>query len=259
MIDLCNILEKLHSLNPPLIHRDIKPSNIMITSYDRVVLLDFNAAKYCSSDADRTSDTVLLGTQGYAAPEQYGFKESSPQTDIYSLGIVLREATAALAINTHNYDAIINKCTQMDPRKRYRSVKELKMALMRLLGTDTENRSASFLFSYLLPPGFRTMTAWKMVIAIPTYVLIFWLCLTLEVKDTFGTALWIERIFLLIIFLVDIFVGFNYLGVRDRFPLCKSNNRVVRTLGVVTLISILTVSLFLLLMMLEVILFPPPS
>ena len=65
--ELCEILCRLHSMQPPVIHRDIKPSNIMITEHNHVVLLDFNAAKYYAENADK--DTVLLGTKGYAAPE----------------------------------------------------------------------------------------------------------------------------------------------------------------------------------------------
>ncbi len=65
MMELCNILEKLHSFQPPIIHRDIKPSNIIITEHNHVVLLDFNAAKYFTDS--NSNDTVLLGTQGYAA------------------------------------------------------------------------------------------------------------------------------------------------------------------------------------------------
>ena len=51
MLDLCSILKKLHDFTPAIIHRDIKPSNVIITPYDRAVLLDFNAAKYYSSFA----------------------------------------------------------------------------------------------------------------------------------------------------------------------------------------------------------------
>ena len=47
MLELCNILEILHAHSPAIIHRDIKPSNIIITNYNKAVLLDFNAAKYC--------------------------------------------------------------------------------------------------------------------------------------------------------------------------------------------------------------------
>lgn len=83
MIMLCNILNALHSMTPPIIHRDIKPSNIIITSYNYAMLLDFNAAKQFSGQNE--SDTVLIGTPGYAAPEQYGFGSSSPkQTYILS-------------------------------------------------------------------------------------------------------------------------------------------------------------------------------
>ena len=65
MLDLCTIINKLHLQNPSIIHRDIKPSNVIITIYNRAVLLDFNAAKYYSEQS--CEDTVLLGTQGYAA------------------------------------------------------------------------------------------------------------------------------------------------------------------------------------------------
>lgn len=75
MSELCSILEKLHLLNLPIIHRDIKPSNIIITPCGHAVLIDFNAAKYSAETADH--DTVLLGTKGYAAPEQYGSKRCS--------------------------------------------------------------------------------------------------------------------------------------------------------------------------------------
>ena len=73
-IKLCEIVERIHGMGPPVIHRDIKPSNVMITSSGEVYLLDLNAAKLEKSD--ETEDTVLLGTHGYAAPKQYGFGSS---------------------------------------------------------------------------------------------------------------------------------------------------------------------------------------
>lgn len=66
MIMLCNILEALHSMTPPIIHRDIKPSNIIITSYNYAMLLDFNAAKQFSGQNE--SDTVLIGTPDMQLP-----------------------------------------------------------------------------------------------------------------------------------------------------------------------------------------------
>ena len=107
MLDLCTILEQLHLHNPAIIHRDVKPSNVIITSYNRAVLLDFNAAKYHTAAKD--SDTILLGTQGYAAPEQYGFGQSSPQTDIYSIGILLKEMAEASHCQNPYIDAVTAK------------------------------------------------------------------------------------------------------------------------------------------------------
>lgn len=133
MIKLCEILERLHSLDPPVIHRDIKPSNIMITAGDAVVLLDLNAARYYSGSPGRSADTRLLGTHGYAAPEQYGFRESSPQTDLFAVGMTLKETVDALPYEDHTFDAVIRKCTQMDPSKRYASAGALKAAIQRSL------------------------------------------------------------------------------------------------------------------------------
>lgn len=69
---LCRILTELHDRKPPIIHRDLKPSNIMLLPDGTVKLLDFNAAKLAEEGKNR--DTVLLGTEGFAAPEQYGFR-----------------------------------------------------------------------------------------------------------------------------------------------------------------------------------------
>lgn len=62
----------LHSMKPPIIHRDIKPENILITDDDKLYLIDFDATREYS-EGKRAQDTVLLGTRGYAAPEQFGF------------------------------------------------------------------------------------------------------------------------------------------------------------------------------------------
>ena len=133
MSGLCEILEQLHSLDPPVIHRDIKPSNILITASGSVVLLDLNAARFYSGTPERKSDTRLLGTHGYAAPEQYGFRESSPQTDLFSVGITLKETMEALPHVDHTFDSVIARCTQMDPSKRYASAGALRAAIKRSL------------------------------------------------------------------------------------------------------------------------------
>ena len=150
MVKLCEILERLHSLDPPVIHRDIKPSNIMITAGDTVVLLDLNAARYYSGSPGRSADTRLLGTHGYAAPEQYGFRESSPQTDLFAVGMTLKETVDALPYEDHTFDAVIRKCTQMDPSKRYASAGALKAAIQRSLVRYERKIAPAVTFAVLL-------------------------------------------------------------------------------------------------------------
>ena len=77
-------------------------------------LLDFNAAKFFSTST--TEDTVLLGTKGYAAPEQYGFGASTPKTDIYAVGILLNELTSSLTNIPYDLTKIIdsNNITTFD-------------------------------------------------------------------------------------------------------------------------------------------------
>lgn len=79
-----DILNYLHTQNPPVIYRDIKPSNIMVTDDDKVTLIDFGIAKIF----ENTSKGTLIGTPGYSPPEQYkGI--SDQKSDIYSLGATL--------------------------------------------------------------------------------------------------------------------------------------------------------------------------
>lgn len=288
MIMLCNILEALHAMTPPIIHRDIKPSNIIITSYNYAMLLDFNAAKQFSGQNE--SDTVLIGTPGYAAPEQYGFGSSSPKTDIYSLGIVLREMLGSItpapdiAPILHRLNLIADRCTQMTPAARYKSVAELKNAVSQsyypaqhntstadnssqyahqnhdnannAANTDTAKRAIHDSASRFLPPGFRTRTPWKMLLSSVAYLFIIWLCLSLELENTYGTKLWLERIFCLGMFIFAICCSFNYLNVQNILPLCKSKNRFLHYVGIILLDVAVIFALFVIMFIIESVAFP---
>lgn len=250
MLDLCNILEKLHSMNPAIIHRDIKPTNIIITSYNHAVLIDFNAAKQFSKMSEE--DTILLGTQGYAAPEQYGFGSSSPQTDIYSLGIVLKEMSSALSSKTRIFEPIIEKCVKINQTERYANIHELKYSILSLVKPKLKHLMPNDLLKYV-PPGYRTRTPWKMIISSDVYIFLFWLCLSLELKNKFGVALWIERIVYLAIMLSIIFCCFNYRDIHRIIPICKHKNRFIRYFGIVLLNVTVIFSLFIFLFIIETI------
>lgn len=86
-MDLCAVLNYLHTRLPPVIFRDIKPSNIMRSQIGHIFLIDFGIARRFRPGLRH--DTSRLGSPGYAAPEQYGQSQTSPQTDIYCLGITL--------------------------------------------------------------------------------------------------------------------------------------------------------------------------
>ena len=88
-IQLCTVLNYLHSQQPPIIFRDLKPTNIMRASSGQIYLIDFGIARYFKPGQPK--DTIALGSPGYAAPEQYGKAQTTPRADIYSLGAVLHQ------------------------------------------------------------------------------------------------------------------------------------------------------------------------
>ncbi|MBX3278601.1 MAG: SUMF1/EgtB/PvdO family nonheme iron enzyme [Acidobacteria bacterium] len=73
-----------------IIHRDLKPNNVMITEAEEVKVMDFGIARVVGTER-MTQEGLLVGTIEYMAPEQIRGHDPSPQTDIYSLGIMLYE------------------------------------------------------------------------------------------------------------------------------------------------------------------------
>ena len=124
LLGLCDGLKPLHDLG--IIHRDIKPSNLILQNGCIIRLIDFDAARTVKSDS--SEDTRLLGTKGYAPPEQFGYGQTDGRSDIYSIGITMKKM---LGREYHGYlEKILNKCTEIDPKKRYASVLALKQAIL---------------------------------------------------------------------------------------------------------------------------------
>jgi serine/threonine protein kinase len=84
---LCDVLAYLHNHRPPIIFRDLKPSNIMRTAEGHIYLVDFGIARFFKPE--QFKDTAHRGSSGYAPPEQYGKAQTTPRSDIYSLGATL--------------------------------------------------------------------------------------------------------------------------------------------------------------------------
>lgn len=123
--ELCSVLEFLHEKN--IIHRDIKPSNMILAKDGHIRLIDFDAARVPKDDLEQ--DTSLLGTPGYAPPEQYGFAQTDARTDIYALGITIEQLLGDRAKKLR-YRRIIQRCTDLDPDRRYQSVRQVKNAFL---------------------------------------------------------------------------------------------------------------------------------
>lgn len=122
--ELCEVLKFLHEKG--IIHRDIKPSNIILASDGHIRLIDFDAARMPKENLEQ--DTRLLGTRGYAPPEQYGFSQTDERTDIYALGVTLKNIWGEKKLTKH-YQRVLSKCTNLDPDQRYRSVRQVEHAL----------------------------------------------------------------------------------------------------------------------------------
>ncbi len=124
LLELCDVLEFLHSRG--ILHRDIKPSNLMLAADGHLRLIDFDAARQEQFQAEQ--DTQLLGTRGYAPPEQYGFAQTDTRSDIYALGVTFRQLLGPLA-RKRRWRKILRKCTALDPKDRYASVAQVKRAI----------------------------------------------------------------------------------------------------------------------------------
>ena len=125
---LCRALWVLHSLGA--VHRDVKPENVILRGRE-AVLIDFDAARL--HKPEHRTDTQVLGTTGFAAPEQYGLSQTDQRTDIYSLGILINVMLTGEHPSTHlaggRMGRVVERCTRVNPEKRYPNVLRLMEAL----------------------------------------------------------------------------------------------------------------------------------
>lgn len=127
-MQLCQALHVLHPMGA--VHRDVKPENVILRGSD-AVLIDFDAARIYKDESE--SDTQVLGTTGFAAPEQYGIFQSDERADIFSLGVLLnimltgKHPSREMAAG--KMGRIVRKCTMTAPEQRYQSARALMEVL----------------------------------------------------------------------------------------------------------------------------------
>ncbi len=134
---LCDALSYLHSQKPPIIYRDMKPANIMLKPEGNIKIIDFGIAREYKEQA--LSDTTVLGTKGYAPPEQYS-GQTDARSDIFALGMTMhhlltgidpRSGEAYAPVRMWNpelsegIEIIIDRCVQPAPENRYQNCEDL--------------------------------------------------------------------------------------------------------------------------------------
>ena len=140
---LCDALNYLHSQKPPIIYRDMKPANVMLKPEGNLKVIDFGIAREYKEK--NLADTTILGTKGYAPPEQHGARQTDARSDIYALGMTLHHLLTAEDPREPDYmyapirqwnpelpgglERMIDKCTALDPEDRYQNCNELMYAL----------------------------------------------------------------------------------------------------------------------------------
>jgi serine/threonine protein kinase len=155
-IQLCTVLDYLHNQQPPIIFRDLKPANIMRTSDGHLYLIDFGIARHFKPG--QAKDTAYYGSMGYAPPEQYGRAQTTPRSDIYSLGATLYQLVSGHHPSTTPFrfpplqslvptaptelSALIMQMLELDEDKRPSSMQAVKQELQVLVaGTQQKNPS----------------------------------------------------------------------------------------------------------------------
>ena len=169
-----------------IIHRDIKLSNIIIAEDGDLKIIDYDAAKVYKPGAKR--DTVLIGTEGMAAPEQYGFRQSDERTDIYAIGLLIREAFP----NDKRLLRVADKASAFNPDEIYANISERITALR---GGNPNGKRSFFPI-----PGFRTGVTYKKVICV-----MFWIAVIM-VAFVFN-AYRQDNMFKYIVFALYVFVS----------------------------------------------------
>jgi serine/threonine protein kinase len=153
-IQLCAVLHYLHTRRPQVIFRDLKPANVMMVEQapgadgeeapqePAFRLIDFGIARLFKPE--QAGDTLIIGTPGYAPPEQYGQGQTDQRSDIYSLGATLHQLLSGLApssvppppLSSMNPGVapalarVISRATALDPANRYQNAEELRQDLL---------------------------------------------------------------------------------------------------------------------------------
>ena len=164
-MQICDVFNYLHSQKPPIIYRDMKPANLMLKPNGNISIIDFGIAREYKEQ--NLADTTVLGTKGYAPPEQYS-GQTDARSDIFALGMTMhhlltgvdpRSGEAYVPVRQWNpelsegIEFIINKCVEPVPEKRYQNCTELLVDLQEpdKVTRNWRNKLRAKLLSFIIP------------------------------------------------------------------------------------------------------------
>jgi len=196
---ILDVLEYLHSHG--IIYRDLKPSNIIVDEMGRIFIIDFGTARF--HKMGKGSDTIALGTPGFAAPEQYGRSQTDESSDIYSFGALLyymlsqdnpednpfkigERENLNQKFSDKTLIDFLSRCLFLDPRGRYQSVKSARNALF---GPIFKKPSVGFFYKCSSPGAFESTRQKLLKIAVAVIIAtVFWMPMFLSMFTTFTTS-----------------------------------------------------------------------
>ena len=223
---ISDLLGQFQKLNPPIIHRDIKPDNILVNDEKEIYLVDFNISR--NYTGLKSKDTVIMGTAGFAAPEQFGFGESDVRTDIYGLGATVKYIMKEKNINSETLNHFTEKCMKISPDERFENSDEIR----RFIDRERANEKNTYTL-----PGCRKNNPIHMLAATLFYAIVIYSAVlykpTKFVSEYHGFETYINKIgFTLALFSAFLFAC-NYRNCQSKIKWLGRQSGMKKMLGVI--------------------------
>ena len=275
MLQLIEAVGLLHYYQPPIIHRDIKPSNIVRSPEGIWKLVDFNTARFYDAKASRDT-TFLGTRSFAAPEQFGDLQTDARTDIYAlgaMMNYLLTGESHKKQLVGGEVGRIIENCTRFSPDERYQNIGQLKKDLEQLREPSNVSRESTeknweahgaepgkaqdgIILEEtdvkpekqkdaparrkqklpFAPPGFRTLTPWKMIVAVLSYAMLIYSMVHLELKPIEGRiitprAYLINQVGFFIMFMMLILFWFNYGGIHARIPLMKSSSWKWRIVG----------------------------
>lgn len=224
MCGVCDGITALHKSK--VIHRDITHSNIIISLDGTAKIVDLGISRV--KNEYKNKDTTIMGTAGYASPEQFGFSQTDVTSDIYSCGVLMNFMLTGGLPDECEYKGkmkyILDCCMRLDPKARYQSAEELKIAVSNCYLSPKD---------ILKIPGFRSNKLWKKLIAAVIYsAFIFFICgsfLNIIMRSDWASAR-NGFYFGFLYYIIPFFLWSDYLYYLERLPFIRSRKKIIRNI-----------------------------